>query len=103
MIKFPERVFETSQCRRAAVFTLVSNIMVNSIDKYFILILEGNLPSGTREKDLERFFKGYGRKMDILIKQVQIYTDYTILWHIKSVKHINKYSKPTQGFGFVEG
>ena len=81
MIKFPERVFETSQCRRAAVFTLVSKIMENSlfsIDKYLILILEGNLPSGTREKDLERFFKGYGRKMDILIKQVQ---NYSILWH----------------------
>ena len=29
----------------------------------------GNLPSGTREKDLERFFKGYGKKSDILIKQ----------------------------------
>ena len=29
----------------------------------------GNLPSGCREKDLERFFKGYGRKSDILIKQ----------------------------------
>ena len=29
----------------------------------------GNLPSGTRERDLERFFKGYGRKSDILIKQ----------------------------------
>ena len=27
----------------------------------------GNLPSGTREKDLERFVKGYG--IDILIKQ----------------------------------
>ena len=29
----------------------------------------GNLPSGTRERDLEKFFKGYGRKSDILIKQ----------------------------------
>jgi len=29
----------------------------------------GNLPSGSRERDLEKFFKGYGRKSDILIKQ----------------------------------
>jgi len=28
----------------------------------------GGLPYGVREKDLERFFKGYGRIRDILIK-----------------------------------
>lgn len=28
----------------------------------------GGLPYGTRERDLERFFKGYGRTRDILIK-----------------------------------
>ena len=26
-----------------------------------------------REKDLDRFFKGYGRKTDVLIKQVKAY------------------------------
>jgi len=29
----------------------------------------GNLPPDCREKDLDRFFKGYGRKTDVLIKQ----------------------------------
>jgi len=29
----------------------------------------GNLPGSAREKDLEKFFKGYGRKTDFLIKQ----------------------------------
>lgn len=28
----------------------------------------GGLPYGVRERDLERFFKGYGRTRDILIK-----------------------------------
>lgn len=28
----------------------------------------GGLPYGTRERDLEKFFKGYGRTRDILIK-----------------------------------
>lgn len=28
----------------------------------------GGLPYGVREKDLERFFKGYGRIRDVLIK-----------------------------------
>lgn len=28
----------------------------------------GGLPYGARERDLERFFKGYGRTRDILIK-----------------------------------
>lgn len=35
-------------------------------------IYVGNLPSDCREKDLDRFFKGYGRKTDVLIKQVRI-------------------------------
>lgn len=29
----------------------------------------GNMPSGVREKDMERFFKSYGRPSDVLIKQ----------------------------------
>ena len=29
----------------------------------------GNMPSGVRERDLERFFKSYGRPSDVLIKQ----------------------------------
>jgi len=29
----------------------------------------GNMPSGVREKDLERFFKSFGRPSDVLIKQ----------------------------------
>ena len=29
----------------------------------------GNMPSGARERDLERFFKSYGRPSDVLIKQ----------------------------------
>jgi len=28
----------------------------------------GGLPYGAREKDLERFFKGYGRIRDVLLK-----------------------------------
>lgn len=28
----------------------------------------GGLPYGTRERDLERFFRGYGRFRDVLIK-----------------------------------
>ena len=32
----------------------------------------GNLPSDCRERDLDRFFKGYGRMTDVLIKQVRI-------------------------------
>lgn len=28
----------------------------------------GGLPYGCRERDLERFFKGYGRTRDILLK-----------------------------------
>lgn len=28
----------------------------------------GGLPYGVRERDLEKFFKGYGRTRDILIK-----------------------------------
>jgi len=32
-------------------------------------IYVGNLPSGCRERDLEKFFKNYGRIFDILIKQ----------------------------------
>lgn len=28
----------------------------------------GGLPYGVRERDLERFFKGYGRTRDILLK-----------------------------------
>ena len=29
----------------------------------------GNMPSGVREKDLERFFKKFGRPNDFLVKQ----------------------------------
>lgn len=29
----------------------------------------GNMPSGVRERDLERFFKKYGKPNDFLIKQ----------------------------------
>jgi len=29
----------------------------------------GGLPYGCRERDLERFFKGYGRTRDILLKK----------------------------------
>ena len=42
-----------------------------------------------REKDLDRFFKGYGRKTDVLIKQVKT-----------NSKHI--FTVVLQGFGFVE-
>ena len=29
----------------------------------------GNMPSGVRERDLEKFFKSYGKPYDFLIKQ----------------------------------
>ena len=50
-----------------------------------------------REKDLDRFFKGYGRKTDVLIKQVnQIpVIESTALCNVG-------FSYLFQGFGFVE-
>lgn len=41
---------------------LIDSIMVGS------RVYVGGLPYGTRERDLEKFFKGYGRTRDILIK-----------------------------------
>lgn len=31
-------------------------------------IYVGGLPSGVKERDIERFFKGYGRPRDVLLK-----------------------------------
>ena len=46
-----------------------------------------------REKDLDRFFKGYGRKTDVLIKQVKS----VLPARIKIFTFVLM-----QGFGFVE-
>jgi RNA recognition motif-containing protein len=35
---------------------------------YFAFRIAGNIPKDTREKDLERFFRHYGRIRDILVK-----------------------------------
>lgn len=43
-------------------FVALINNMVGS------RVYVGGLPYGTRERDLEKFFKGYGRTRDILIK-----------------------------------
>ena len=45
-----------------------------------------------REKDLDRFFKGYGRKTDVLIKQVKA----------KKFATLDFFTSFFQGFGFVE-
>lgn len=46
----------------------------------------GGLPYGVRERDLERFFKGYGRTRDILIKNgygfVVSYTLASLSYHV---------------------
>ncbi|KAK2584290.1 hypothetical protein KPH14_006690 [Odynerus spinipes] len=51
--------------------------MTNRIDAQFVPLIfsmvgtrvyVGGLPYGTRERDLERFFRGYGRFRDVLIK-----------------------------------
>lgn len=44
------------------VFFFLASRMVGS------RVYVGGLPYGVRERDLERFFKGYGRTRDILIK-----------------------------------
>ena len=49
-----------------------------------------------REKDLDRFFKGYGRKTDVLIKQVKVNSKS----FANDGKHI--FTVVLQGFGFVE-
>ena len=33
-----------------------------------LFLFSGNLPKDTREKDLERFFRNYGRLRDVLVK-----------------------------------
>ena len=57
------------------LYHLVSSILGRSTNKCVSMsrvgcrIYIGNLSSSCREKDLERFFKGYGHLTDILIKQ----------------------------------
>lgn len=53
----------------------------------------GGLPYGVRERDLERFFKGYGRTRDILLKNgygfvVSVTYFYKIDFRLLSVYHI---------------
>lgn len=48
-----------------------NNAGKNSKDRQTMVgsrVYVGGLPYGVRERDLERFFKGYGRTRDILIK-----------------------------------
>lgn len=47
----------------------------------------GGLPYGTRERDLERFFRGYGRFRDVLIKN-----GYGFVVSTHQVKHRNSYT-----------
>lgn len=56
----------------------------NSIEMVGSRVYVGGLPYGVRERDLERFFKGYGRTRDILIKNgygfvVSMFTQFSII------------------------
>lgn len=45
----------------------------------------GGLPYGVRERDLERFFKGYGRTRDILIKNGYGFVVSTLAWRAMAI------------------
>lgn len=51
----------------------------------------GGLPYGARERDLERFFKGYGRTKDILIKNGYGFVVSSILY--MSITCLETYNK----------
>lgn len=55
----------------------------------------GGLPYGVRERDLEKFFKGYGRTRDILIKNGYGF--------VVSFLCFDLYGKIDNEFGFVSG
>lgn len=50
----------------------------------------GGLPYGVRERDLERFFKGYGRTRDILIKNGYGFVVNMVQLHLSLLFMINK-------------
>ena len=63
------------RCRGAAESTLEICPQIAGILLIIVMCYhdDGMIPSSFlpfREKDLDRFFKGYGRKTDVLIKQV---------------------------------
>lgn len=50
------------------MFSFCSSAALNDNNMVGSRVYVGGLPYGTRERDLEKFFKGYGRTRDILIK-----------------------------------
>lgn len=74
---FQERIFDCQLCvpllvlaRRFFVVLSYSQRSPGSCLSRMVgsRVYVGGLPYGVRERDLERFFKGYGRTRDILIK-----------------------------------
>ena len=48
---------------------LLADTLVSKMPNRGCRVYIGNMPSGVRERDLEKFFKSYGKPYDFLIKQ----------------------------------